>query len=133
MSSRHCPSKWKQRSLRRRPFRLSAARDGIGTKAGTDLDGQTRACGRLVYEIHEAKDLFSSLKTSSFSFVLFAESRVPVVLEVGVQDSDQFGKINGLGDAVVAANLNRVLSPADIRAKRRDRNDGNVFGIRMIL
>ena len=83
--------------------------------------------------IHEAHGLVILLKRFSFSFVVFAESWVRVVLEVGAQDSGQFGKINGLGDAVVAANLNRFLSPATIRAKRRERNHGNVFGIRVIF
>jgi hypothetical protein len=87
--------------------------------AGEKDDPEAMACSLL-------------LKTSSFSFVVFAEPGF-LVLEVGAQDSGQFGKINGLGHAVVTANRNRFLSPANIRAKCRERNHGNVFGIRMIL
>ena len=79
--------------------------------------GERVRYARLVYETDEARALFSSLKPTSFSFVVFGESWIAVVLEVGAQDSGQFGKINGLGDAFVAANLNRFLSPPDIRAK----------------
>jgi hypothetical protein len=50
---------------------------------------------------------------------VFVEPSGDLFLEIRLQKSRQFGKIDRFGDAFFATNLNGLLPPARIRAMRR--------------